>query len=58
MNLLDVNYDQQEIVGAVKHHMGNGRYPKDITYGNGHAGKKIAQVLGEAPLRIDKRLTY
>jgi len=57
-NLLDVNYDQQEIVGAVKHHMGNGRYPKDITYGNGHAGKKIAQVLGEAPLRIDKRLTY
>jgi UDP-hydrolysing UDP-N-acetyl-D-glucosamine 2-epimerase len=57
-NLLDVSYDQKEIVGAVKHHMGNGRYPKDITYGNGHAGMKIAQVLGEAPLRIDKRLTY
>jgi UDP-N-acetylglucosamine 2-epimerase len=57
-NLLDVHYDRAEIAGAVLHHMGNGRYPNDTIYGDGRAGKRIAQVLAQAPLRIDKRLTY
>jgi len=57
-NLTDVNYDRNEIVGAVRHHLGNGRYPHDTMYGDGRAGKRIAQVLAEAPLKIEKRLTY
>ncbi len=57
-NLLDVNYDCCEIVGAVKHHMGNGRYPHDTIYGDGRAGTRISQVLAQAALNIEKRLTY
>jgi UDP-N-acetylglucosamine 2-epimerase len=57
-NLLDVNYDRRDIVTAIRHHMGNGRYPHDTIYGDGHAGKRISAVLAEAPLRIQKRLTY
>ncbi|MCM3874397.1 MAG: UDP-N-acetylglucosamine 2-epimerase [Pyrinomonadaceae bacterium] len=57
-NLLDVHYDRSEIVDAVRHHMGNGRYPHDTIYGDGRAGKRISQVLAQAPLKIDKRLTY
>lgn len=57
-NLLDVHYDRVEIVEAVRHHMGNGRYPNDTIYGDGRAGKRISQVLAQATLKIDKRLTY
>lgn len=57
-NLLDVNYARDEIAGAIQHHMGNGRYPQDTTYGDGRAGKRISEVLARAPLRIEKRLTY
>ena len=39
-------------------HLGNGRYPRDELYGNGHAGERIAKVLAREPLRIDKRLLY
>ena len=57
-NVLDVGYDRNEIVDAIQHHRGNGRYPNDTLYGDGHAGKRIAQLLAEAPLRIEKRLAY
>ncbi len=57
-NLLDVSYDRTEIVSAVKHHMGNGKYPHDTIYGDGRAGQRISNVLAQATLRIDKRLAY
>lgn len=57
-NLLDVPCEREEIAGAIRHHMGNGRYPQDTIYGDGRAGKRISQVLARAPLRIEKRLTY
>ena len=57
-NVLDVGYDRREITEALERHMSNGRYPQDALYGDGHAGERIAQLLAEAPLRIDKRLTY
>lgn len=57
-NVLDVGYDRREITEALEHHMGNGRYPKDSLYGEGQAGERIARLLAEAPLRIEKRLTY
>lgn len=57
-NLLDVSYDRREIAGAIRHHLGNGRYRQETIYGNGSAGQCIAQVLATAPLRIEKRLTY
>src|SRR6266850_2125212 len=57
-NVLDVGYDRQAIGDAIDHHRGNGRYPQDQFYGDGRAGKRIARLLAESPLRIEKRLTY
>ena len=57
-NVVDVDHDQQAIVDAVSYHLRNGRHPKDTTYGDGHAGERIASLLADAPLTIEKRLTY
>jgi UDP-hydrolysing UDP-N-acetyl-D-glucosamine 2-epimerase len=57
-NVLDAAYDRNEIAGAIRHHLGNGSYPRDPIYGDGHAGKKIADLLAKVPLTIEKRLTY
>ena len=57
-NLLDVSYDRRQIAGAIRHHLGNGRYQRETIYGDGRAGERIAQVLSTTPLRIEKRLTY
>jgi UDP-hydrolysing UDP-N-acetyl-D-glucosamine 2-epimerase len=57
-NVLDVAYDRGEIAGAIRHHLGNGSYPRDPIYGDGHAGVKIAELLAKVPLTIEKRLTY
>ena len=57
-NVLDVGYNRQEIADAIQHHRRNGRYPNDTLYGNGDAGKRIAHLIAEQPLPIEKRLTY
>jgi UDP-hydrolysing UDP-N-acetyl-D-glucosamine 2-epimerase len=57
-NVIDVSYDREEIAGAIRHHMGNGHYQRDPIYGDGTAGKKIAELLAQVPLTIEKRLTY
>ena len=57
-NVLDVGYDRREIAAAIQRHRCNGRYPQDQLYGDGHAGERIARLLAEAPLRIEKRLAY
>jgi UDP-hydrolysing UDP-N-acetyl-D-glucosamine 2-epimerase len=57
-NVLDVGYNRQEIADAIRHHRRNGRCNKDLLYGDGKAGERIARLLAEVPLRIDKRLAY
>jgi UDP-hydrolysing UDP-N-acetyl-D-glucosamine 2-epimerase len=57
-NVIDVGYSRDEIAAALKQQIGHGRYPADVVYGDGHAGKRIADLLAEVPLRIEKRLTY
>ncbi len=57
-NVLDVGCDRLEITDAIRHHRRNGRYPNDRLYGDGQAGKRIAELLAEVPLRIEKKLTY
>ena len=58
MNVCDVGYDRDEIITGIRHHLGNGRYPQDPLYGDGHAGERIAGLLATAPLCIEKRLAY
>jgi UDP-N-acetylglucosamine 2-epimerase len=57
-NVIDVDYDRDAIAAAVRRHLSNGRYERDPLYGDGCAGPRIASILAEAPLRIEKRLTY
>ncbi len=57
-NVMDVGYDGNAISGAIRNQVSNGRYSSDVLYGNGQAGQRIAQLLSEVPLLIEKRLTY
>ncbi|MFL6198211.1 MAG: UDP-N-acetylglucosamine 2-epimerase [Thermoanaerobaculia bacterium] len=57
-NVIDVGYDREEIVAAIRQHLRNGRCASDPIYGHGEAGERIAELLAEQPLGIEKRLTY
>ena len=57
-NILDVRHDVKEIVSAVQQHLINGQYPSSDLYGDGHAGERIADLLAEIPLDIDKKIAY
>jgi UDP-hydrolysing UDP-N-acetyl-D-glucosamine 2-epimerase len=58
MNVLDVDYNRQQIMKAIRQHMGKGRYQTDYLYGDGRAGEKIAALLASLPLIIEKKLAY
>jgi UDP-hydrolysing UDP-N-acetyl-D-glucosamine 2-epimerase len=57
-NVIDVMYHADEIAGAVRKHLSNGRYASSPLYGDGKAGERIAQILARVPLRVDKRIAY
>lgn len=57
-NVVDVAYDRAAIVAAARRQIEHGPYPRDHLYGDGHAGERIAAVLAETELSIQKRLTY
>jgi UDP-hydrolysing UDP-N-acetyl-D-glucosamine 2-epimerase len=57
-NVIDARYDRKEIVDAVKRQIAHGRYPSSHLYGDGGAGVRIAKILVDAPLRVQKRLFY
>jgi UDP-hydrolysing UDP-N-acetyl-D-glucosamine 2-epimerase len=57
-NVIDVDHHRNAIVDGVRHHLRNGRPPVDHTYGDGAAGRKIAECLASCELKIEKRLTY
>ena len=57
-NTLGVDYEQKQISEAIQKQIAHGQYPKDALYGDGNAGARIAKVLLEAPLKIEKRLWY
>jgi UDP-hydrolysing UDP-N-acetyl-D-glucosamine 2-epimerase len=57
-NVIDVNYDYNEIIDAIKQQTSNAKYPSENIYGNGSAGKKIAEILSEVTLSITKQINY
>ena len=57
-NVVDVGYDRRGIASAM-HRMWNLEdRPRDPIYGDGHAGKRSADILASAELSIEKMLTY
>ena len=57
-NVIDVGYDKDEVVDAIRRQVANGRYDSEPIYGDGHAGERIADILSDKPLSIHKRMTY
>jgi UDP-hydrolysing UDP-N-acetyl-D-glucosamine 2-epimerase len=57
-NVLDVDYEKGQIKSAIQKQVANGRYPSDRLYGSGGAGRQIANILRDIPLKFEKRLTY
>jgi UDP-hydrolysing UDP-N-acetyl-D-glucosamine 2-epimerase len=57
-NVIDVPYDRKQIRSAIEDCMTIGKFDSDLLYGDGHSGERIARLLTEVPLEIEKRLQY
>ena len=57
-NVIDVSYDENDIVVAVQTILKENKRTTSTIYGVGNAGKKIAILLKELPLQFHKTITY
>ncbi len=58
-NVIDVAHDRGEILDAVRRQLVHGRYPSQPIYGDGTAGKKIADILaGLEGVKVQKQIAY
>lgn len=57
-NVIDVTYEEGEILAAIRRQIAHGPYESDALYGNGDAGTRIAQLLTELEPACAKRLNY
>jgi UDP-hydrolysing UDP-N-acetyl-D-glucosamine 2-epimerase len=57
-NVVDVGYDENEIVAAVESLLKTENRATSNVYGGGNAGEQIAALLIELPLQFHKTITY
>lgn len=57
-NVMHAPYEVDAISRAVRAQVAHGRYPRSTMFGDGGAGERIADVLAQVPLTIEKRLSY
>jgi UDP-hydrolysing UDP-N-acetyl-D-glucosamine 2-epimerase len=57
-NVVDAGYDSGVIADAVRDQIRHGPYEHEPIYGDGRAGERIADVLADVELSIQKRITY
>ena len=58
-NVINVNYNSEEIIKATIRQIKKGKYPKEKIFGDGKAGKKIAEYLSNYKIiNTQKTLTY
>jgi UDP-hydrolysing UDP-N-acetyl-D-glucosamine 2-epimerase len=57
-NVIDVDHNRKAIAFAIHTHLTRGKPARDLLYGDGNAGARIADCLADAELTIEKRLTY
>lgn len=55
MNVIDVDYNKDEIKKAIATHFDHGRYPSVDIYGDGNSGKRIGDILAKQEPSIEKR---
>ncbi|WP_111322565.1 UDP-N-acetylglucosamine 2-epimerase [Algoriphagus chordae] len=57
-NVIDVSYDSNEILAAIKKHDAKGTTETSNIYGGGSAGETIADLLASVALKFHKTITY
>lgn len=57
-NVVDVSYDQEAIIAAVKERMSNKDITSESIYGDGSSGKRIADLIDKTPLTYHKTIMY
>ena len=57
-NVIDVQPKPPDIITAIKTQLAHGRYHRSSLYGDGKAGRRIADALAEPLPPIQKSLTY
>ncbi len=57
-SVIDCGYNQEEIKNAIQRHLEHGHYESEFIYGDGTAGKKIADTLATCELKFHKTITY
>ena len=58
LNTINVENNSIEIINAINKQLSNGKYPRSNLYGDGNAGKIIANVLAENDFNLIKKLNY
>jgi len=57
-NVIDVDYDSFEIKKAIQAQIKNGRYQSSEIFGDGFAGRKMAEILASVNLDVKKKLDF
>jgi UDP-hydrolysing UDP-N-acetyl-D-glucosamine 2-epimerase len=57
-NVIDAPHDADAIYAAVLQQLEHGRYQQSYTFGDGHAGQRIADILAKADFEMEKALNY
>ena len=57
-SVIDCGYEKEDIKNAIAKHLEHGPYKSEFIYGDGYAGKKIADTLAACELRFHKTITY
>jgi UDP-N-acetylglucosamine 2-epimerase len=58
-NVFDVDCDHGQILDAVRRQLVGGRHPSQPIYGDGQAGRRIADILAAMPRpEVQKRIRY
>jgi len=57
-NVVQVDCIKKEIVNGIMAQLKNGKFPSSLIYGDGTAGKKIANILVEAEPSVQKTIVY
>ncbi len=58
-NVIEVPHDKGAILGAIRTQLAHGRYTMEPIYGDGTAGRQIADILATlGPVNVQKRITY
>lgn len=57
-NVIDVPHDREAILDAIERQVKDGHYDPDPIYGNGGAGTRIAEVLANGRVKLQKRITF